>query len=119
MPSKAEYWANRARLRATNKVMARLLKLEVTSQYGPDGDSRCSWPGCQVDDLDILTVDHIDNSGASDKRKGKASGGYNLYVRLKREKFPPGFQTLCHNHQWKKEVLRRRLEGRKTILYNA
>jgi len=29
-------------------------------------------------------------------------------MKLKRDGYPEGLQTLCHNHQWKKEILRRR-----------
>jgi hypothetical protein len=56
----------------------------------------------------MLTIDHIDNSGAADRKKGNQYGGVQFYVILKNAGYPDGFQTLCHNHQWKKEMLRRR-----------
>ena len=30
------------------------------------------------------------------------------YKARRKAGFPDGFQTLCHNHQWKKELMRRR-----------
>jgi hypothetical protein len=81
------------------------LKIEVLSHYGPYGELRCSWPDCDVADLDVLSLDHIRDDGAL-HRKTVASGS-STYLFVKREGFPPGFQTLCMNHQWKKELQRK------------
>jgi hypothetical protein len=80
-------------------------KRETLSHYGPNGVAKCSWEKCGVRDLDVLTLDHIKNGGAEDRRQN----GYRTYRRLRGEGYPEGFQTLCHNHQWKKEILRRRI----------
>ncbi len=84
------------------------LKIEVLTHYGPDTYPNCSWENCDVTDIDMLTIDHIDNSGANDRRGITAKGGITFYARLKRAGYPQGFQTLCHNHQWKKEITLRR-----------
>ena len=91
------------------------LKREVLAHYGPNGVLKCSWEDCEVCDVDMLSLDHIENDGNTDRNitakvKGKTShsGGITFYAALKREGYPEGLQTLCHNHQWKKEILRRR-----------
>lgn len=83
-------------------------KLIALAHYGPEGHLRCSWPDCAVIDVDMLSLDHIHNDGNIDRRKSRQNAGVNLYRRLKVAGFPEGFQTLCHNHQWKKELMRRR-----------
>jgi hypothetical protein len=86
-------------------------KLAVLSHYGPQGKCQCSWPGCEVVDPDMLVLDHIQNDGAADRRgQGvtRMKGGWGTYYKLVRMGFPAGFQTLCHNHNWKKEIMRRR-----------
>lgn len=87
------------------------VKLEVLSYYGKEGRLQCCWPDCGVIDPDMLSLDHVNNDGQIDRKQGK--GGIKLYRVLRTEGYRPGFQTLCHNHQWKKEIMRRR-EGRGT-----
>lgn len=80
------------------------LKLDVLSFYGPNKALKCSWPGCEVTDIDMLTLDHVYNDGAEDRKKYTHSrGGVAFYRRLKNSGYPLGFQTLCWNHQWKKQ----------------
>lgn len=82
------------------------IKTQVLSYYGKDKHLHCSWPDCIETDLDVLTLDHIANDGYKDRNGNKDAT--KLYARLIREQFPVGFQTLCANHQLKKELLRRR-----------
>ena len=79
------------------------VKFIVLSHYGPAHTLRCAWPECGVCDIDLLTLDHVNNDGAQDVRKSAT-----LYRHLIRNGFPEGFQTLCWNHQWKKELMHRR-----------
>lgn len=48
----------------------------------------------------FLCLDHINNDGAQDRRRGRAT----LYRRLRAAKWPPGFQILCHNCNYAKHV---------------
>lgn len=92
------------------------LKIEVLSHYGPQGRLQCNWPECEVTDVDMLSLDHVQNDGAQDRRsvnRGRHDGGTHIYHRVRKADFPDGFQTLCHNHQWKKELMRRREQGKK------
>jgi hypothetical protein len=85
----------------------RIIKLEILTHYSKGGKPACCWPDCTITDLDMLTLDHVSDDGAKHRRETRIIGS-NMYARLKREGWPPGFQTLCGGHQLKKELLRRR-----------
>jgi hypothetical protein len=91
---------------AYQREMALKIKIEVLTHYGPSNNLRCCWPDCKVTDTDILSLDHVADDGAIDRKVRGA--GHKLYLRLRRDDYPSGFQTLCANHQTKKEMLRRR-----------
>jgi hypothetical protein len=91
----------------------RNVKIDVLTHYGKDGFLQCCWSDCTVSDVDMLTIDHIEDNGAEHRRqitggKHRCGGGINFYRRLRRMVYPPGYQTLCANHQWKKEIQRRK-----------
>lgn len=90
----------------------RALKAEVLAHYGKNGLC-CAWPNCAVVDLDVLTLDHINNDGSLERRAGRGKGG-DLYRRLRKANYPQGYQTLCANHQLKKELLRHRGQTQET-----
>ena len=91
-----------------NKEYRKRLKLETLTRYGPSGQLCCSWADCHVSDIDMLSLDHINNDGARQRREAKGSGdGAHLYSKLKTSGYPDGYQTLCLNHQFKKELLRK------------
>lgn len=102
--------AYKARNARGSRVRRAKLKDEVLAHYGPQGHRQCSWPGCLIDDVDMLSVDHLNDDGADDRRRhtgtSRGGGGQEMYRRLKREGFPDGFQTLCLNHQMKKALWR-------------
>jgi|ERR1700675_4356233 len=81
-------------------------KIEVLTHYSPNESLGCSWAECDVDDLDMLSLDHVKNEG----NKHRKEVGPNMYRWVQSHNYPEGFQTLCHNHQWKKEIQRRHLE---------
>jgi hypothetical protein len=83
-------------------------KLHVLAYYGKEKRLQCCWDTCGICDPDMLTIDHVNNDGAVDR---KTRGGKEIYRRLVARGYPLGYQTLCHNHQWKKEMMRRRGEN--------
>jgi len=100
------YYANNtAQIRLRMRLRNAKNKAEVLSHYGPGGKLQCSWDKCKVVDPDMLSLDHIKNDGAESRRSGESVNAYG-YVR--KHNYPSGYQTLCHNHQWKKELIRRR-----------
>jgi hypothetical protein len=111
---KAEYNARSLKYIAANPERVRQqafdrgarTKHAVLSHYGLNGQPQCCWPDCTITDSDMLSLDHIANDGALDRARGV--GGIKLYRELVAMNYPEGFQTLCHNHQWKKELMRRR-----------
>jgi len=98
--------------RATQRKANARLKVEVLIHYG-NGQLKCCWQDCDVVDVDMLSLDHINNDGCKEQDR-KESGGRGqkkskgIYRRVKREGYPSGFQTLCLNHQMKKEILRKK-----------
>lgn len=94
------------RLRARNKI-------EVLTYYSPNQVLCCSADGCVVDDIDMLVLDHIYDNGAAEKRKlgGSNGRGHIFYAYLKSCNFPCGYQTLCCNHNHKKELVRNRAKN--------
>ena len=51
---------------------------------------------CGEVDRTFLTVDHVNNDGA-EHRKSIGKGGRRLYMWLRRNNYPVGFQLLCFN----------------------
>lgn len=46
----------------------------------------------------FLSIDHIDNNGAEERRSGLYAGsGIGFYLWLRKNKFPSGYQVLCMN----------------------
>ena len=64
-------------------------KIRVLTHYG-GGKLACVQ--CGFSDIRALSIDHIAGEGYRDRRG-------NLYCRLIRQNFPPGYQTLCMNCQ--------------------
>jgi hypothetical protein len=97
--------ANRAKHYVRCMEYAAGLKREVLAHYSPGGiEPMCSFPLCGISNVNMLVLDHIDNNGGKERK----SKGTKIYGRLQRENYPPGYQTLCCNHNTEKELLRRR-----------
>jgi len=97
------------RAKQNKKVERR--KLTVLTHYGPQGTLGCCWEGCSVTNIDMLTLDHLNDDGAEQRRalgKGKRVSNNRVYAWIKSNNYPEGFQTLCANHQLKKEMLKHR-----------
>lgn len=80
------------------------LKVEVLTHYSPNQKLNCSWEGCTTTDIDMLSLDHINNDGAQHRKLMSNAGGKNTYQWVKKHNYPEGFQTLCMNHQTKKKI---------------
>ena len=101
-------YENRTAFKNERRNYRDLIKFKVLSHYSPGGVAHCSWPGCIICDIDCLTLDHINNNGAQHRKESRSNSGQCLYLRLRRQGFPEGYQTLCGGHQFKKEILRKR-----------
>lgn len=84
--------------RARNAAKARernhKLRLEVFEAYG---GFECAC--CGETEPKFLSIDHINNDGYQMRKDGEHGSGYGLYIWLKREGYPEGFQVLCMNCQ--------------------
>lgn len=92
------YWENPQHYRDKAIVCRKALRDLVFNAYG-GYVCKC----CGETTPEFLTLDHINNDGA-EHRKIIGSGGNNLLQWLKKNSFPPGFQVLCWNCQWGKNL---------------
>ena len=75
------------------------LKIDVIEGYG----GKCAH--CAEDNPYFLSIDHIFNDGAKERKKISSSI---LYRKLRRENYPKDrYQLLCYNCNWKKELNKR------------
>jgi len=91
------------------RIRRQQAKRKTLTHYGKNGTLCCCWRGCFVSDIDVLTLDHISNDGAIARRSGFPSGAIGC-IRLERMGYPKRYQTLCANHQLKKEIQRKKKE---------
>lgn len=66
--------------------------------YEAYGGYKCNC--CNESERMFLSIDHINNDGALERRSGKYSGaGSPFYLWLRKNNFPKGYQVLCMNCQ--------------------
>ena len=68
---------------------SRKLKAETFEHYG----HICVCCGETI--LMLLTIDHIENNGSTHRKELSLTGGEPLYLWLRRNHWPSGFQVLC------------------------
>ena len=110
--SLAEEWrkAHPRISRAKNLRHRERYKLETLTHYGKDGRLECCWKGCQISDIDMLTLDHINDDGQEHRNTSgtRRLSGDALYIWARKNSYPDIFQTLCSNHQLKKRIMKDR-----------
>lgn len=74
------------------KRYMRNLKMEVLNAYGGPV-CKC----CGETNAWFLTIDHINNNGAEDRKANGNRTGGGLAWLLRKKGFPPGYQILCYN----------------------
>lgn len=68
------------------------LRLLVLGHYS-NGTMVCAC--CNETEVCFLSIDHINGGGCAHRKA--IGGGGSTYAWLKKNKFPSGFQVLCHN----------------------
>lgn len=102
---KERYRSDPDRFKLNSQRHRERTKLAILTHYSPNKTLGCSWKDCDVTDIDILTLDHIHDDGAADRRsKTQGWAGGPFYQALKTLGLPEGYQTLCCNHNQKKRV---------------
>lgn len=73
----------------------RAARLEAIAHYG----GKCA--ACDITHPAFLTFDHVNDDGAR-HRKTERGAKTHIFIWLKRNGYPSGFQLLCWNHNWLK-----------------
>lgn len=88
-----EVAAIRASESAKTKRNQTVCRNQVFAAYG---GYKCNC--CGESEPMFLSIDHIDNNGAEERRSGLYAGsGIGFYMWLRKNKFPSGYQVLCMN----------------------
>lgn len=92
---------NRAKRLASNKVGNDALRQEVIEAYG----SRCACPRCDITQAEFMTLDHVNNDGATDRRSIGRMGGIQFYRYVRDQGYPQDrYQLLCWNCNLTKHI---------------
>jgi hypothetical protein len=90
-----EVAAIRAAEAAKTKLNQDRCKEQVFAAYG---GWQCAC--CGETERLFLSIDHVENNGAAERRSGAYRGsGSAFYAWLRKQNFPPGYQVLCMNCQ--------------------
>lgn len=74
------------------KIYRKKIRLETINHYG----GKCEV--CLENNINYLTIDHINNDGNVDRKIKKLGSGYNFYLYLKKNNYPKNVRVLCFNH---------------------
>jgi hypothetical protein len=97
------YWIkNKDKKHILSKKSNQKLKQEVFTHYC-NGQPHCQDEGCNVTNLIFLTIDHINNNGAEERRKANKNGT-EFYRWIKQNEYLKGYQVLCWNHNKKNYI---------------
>lgn len=64
--------------------------------------NKCACEKCNIDDLEILSIDHIYGGGAQEKKIKKGIGYLKYLNKLSIEKLINNYQLLCYNCNYSK-----------------
>ena len=88
---------HREQLRWTHRQFYERRKIDVLKHYG---QGRCACVKCGESRLACLSIDHIDGGGC--RQRQITGSGNQLYLWLRKNDYPAGYQTLCMNCQYVK-----------------
>lgn len=90
--NKQRYQNRKEIIREQQRIYDLNVKIKIIEAYG--GKCIC----CNEDAIEFLTIDHINNDGAEDRKKNGNKSGGNLYRWLIKNNFPKeNYQILCYN----------------------
>lgn len=85
---------NREKINISRKVSSKKAKLAALQAYGGfSPECEC----CKENDLNSLSIDHINGGGNNHRKSINVGCGYAFYVWLKKSGYPPGYRVLCLN----------------------
>jgi len=80
-------------------------RIEAINKYS-NGTNKCN--RCGIADMRVLDIDHINNDGSQHR---KEIGNLNTVWWLQKNGYPEGFQILCRNCNWIKEMDRKQSQN--------
>ena len=83
------------------------IKLKVFTHYCK-GKPVCSEKNCDIDDIDMLSLDHINDDGAAHRKKVGGKSGVLMYDWAMKNNYPKMFRIICWNHNIKKQLVKLR-----------
>ena len=90
-----EFSKKRNQCKACVSIRTKQWRFEVKMlAFAAYGGAKCVW--CGEDELAFLCIDHVNEDGAAHRKKTGGSGTL-TYSWLRKHKYPPGYQVLCHN----------------------
>lgn len=92
------YLKNKEKQLKTNRNYHKELKIAVLTRYG--GKCAC----CGVSEIDFLAIDHIEGGGNKHRKEIGCKSGTRFYSWLRQNNYPSGFQVLCHNCNFSKNI---------------
>ena len=82
------------------KRRARSRRRVIVLEHYSGGAALCAC--CGEKEEVFLTIDHMDNDGATHKKNNGLRGSVDLYRWIIQNDFPKNFQVLCMNCNWAK-----------------
>jgi hypothetical protein len=95
--------------RARHNLANRNLRIETLRFICHGQEPVCAEDGCGVSDVDVLTIDHIYDDGAADRKRWRGPGFH--YAIRRGDVDIRRLQLLCANHNLKKQIERERLDA--------
>ena len=96
---KIYYKNNKNKFNKYRRKMHRENKIKDLFHYS-NGTMSCV--KCGYSDIRALEIDHINNDGAEHRKKVGSS--WDFYLRLIKNDYPEGYQVLCRNCNWLKNL---------------
>lgn len=90
---------HKEKCRIYEKRYGHRIKAKVFAHYC-NGELSCAY--CGIKDIEVLTIDHINNNGREHRRTLNLHGGVKFYKWLMANRYPPEYQVLCYNCNIKK-----------------
>jgi hypothetical protein len=81
----------------------RKVKLQVFTHYCK-GKPVCCIDDCNINDMDMLSLDHVNDNGSSHRKEVGAKTGTFMYEWAIKNNYPKIFQVMCWNHNIKKQL---------------
>ena len=88
------YNTNKEEIRERGKQERKRIRREILKHYS-NNSYKCA--NCGYDIYESLVIDHAYGGGNRHRKEIKESGTSSFYRWLKKNKFPLGFQVLCHD----------------------